>query len=87
MRTALETGILDIWKKKHVPSMDRCKLKNQDRDRKPAPITVAHLSSAFVVLGIGYALGIFSFLVEMIIPSFFKQNIFTIIMCVLNSNY
>lgn len=82
MRTALETGILDVWKKTNVSSMDRCKLKHKDGDRKPAPITLVQLSSAFVVLGMGIALTFLSFLIEMIILLFCKQNIFSIIMCI-----
>lgn len=71
MRRALETGILDVWKKNNVPSMDRCKLPNQGRDRKPTPITLAQLSSAFLILGIGLALALFSFLIEIFILSTF----------------
>ena len=70
MHRALETGILDVWKKNNVPSMERCTLKNQDRNRKPKPIILAQLSSAFLILIIGLALALFSFLVEIFLSNF-----------------
>ena len=70
MGRALETGLVDVWKKKHVPSMERCKLGNQGKNRKPTAITLVQLSSAFVVLGVGISLAVFSFLFEIIVSNF-----------------
>lgn len=70
MRRALETGLVDVWKMNHVPSMERCKLGNQGKNKKPTAITLVQLSSAFVVLGIGLSLAVFSFLLEIILSHF-----------------
>lgn len=71
-RRSFENGLGDYWKKKHVPSMDRCKLENQDVGG-PKPISLFELSSAFVILGIGLSLGILVYLVEKII-SVYKER-------------
>ena len=59
-------GLNTVWRKNHVPSIDKCMLDNQDKDRKPIPITLAQISSAFVVLGIGIAVAALTFLMEII---------------------
>ena len=62
---ALEAGLDDVWKKKYIPSIDRCKLENHhDSDAKPKPIKLFQLSSAFLILGFGISLAFVAFLVE-----------------------
>ncbi len=66
MLRALETGLVDCWKKKHIPNMERCKLDKADgeNNRRPRPITLVALSSAFAIIGIGIVLSILVFLIE-----------------------
>lgn len=64
MQRAREMGLNTVWRKKHIPNIDKCMLDNQDKDRKPTPITLSQISSAFVVLGIGFAVAALTFLLE-----------------------
>ena len=73
MQRAREMGLNTVWRKNHVPNIDKCMLDNQDKDKKPTPITLAQISSAFVVLGIGIAVAAFTFLLEII------HSLFTLI--------
>ncbi len=72
---AMEAGLIEHWKKwgNGAPlNLDMCKLtdNNSHSDKKLRPIKLIELSSAFLVLGIGYALAILTFLLERIIRSF-----------------
>lgn len=72
MWRAIETGLIDYWKKKNVPSMDRCKLNGQqqqstDNNGKPKSIKFIHLSCAFFVLAVGLGLAILAFLLENVV--------------------
>ena len=74
MQRAREMGINTVWRKNHVPNIDKCKLETQNKDRKPTKITLAKISSAFLVLGIGVALALFVFLIEIIYASIMKRH-------------
>ena len=72
---ANEAGLVDFWKKKHIPSMDRCKLENQDKkDRRPTAITLAQLSSAFAILGVGTTLALLAYIFEITFSCLIKTN-------------
>ena len=72
---ANEAGLVDFWKKKHIPSMDRCKLENQDqKDRRPTAITLAQLSSAFAILGVGTTLALLAYILEITFSYLIKTN-------------
>lgn len=72
---ASEAGLVDFWKKKHIPSMDRCKMENQDqKDRQPTPITLTQLSSAFAILGVGTVMAILVYIFEIIFSIFIKTK-------------
>jgi len=64
---AVETGLIDYWKKKHVPSMDRCNINNKKDSNKPKPFTFYNLSCAFFVLAVGLGLALLAFLIENVI--------------------
>ena len=74
MQRAREMGINTVWRKNHVPNIDKCMLETQNKDRKPTKITLAKISSAFLVLGIGVALALFVFLIEIIYASIMKRH-------------
>ncbi len=75
MLQALETGLVDYWKKKHIPSMKRCQLNNvESGNRRPKPITLVALSSAFAIIGIGITLSILAFLFEIIVSFFIRRG-------------
>lgn len=72
---AMEAGLIEHWKKwgNGAPlNLNMCKLidNRSHFDTKLRPIKLIELSSAFLVLGFGYALAILTFLVERIIRSF-----------------
>lgn len=74
---AMEAGLIEYWKKwgNGAPlNLDICKLTDNKphSDGKPRPIKLVEFSSAFLVMGIGYALAILTFLVERIIISYIK---------------
>ena len=69
----METGLTKFWLKKHVPSMHRCALENQNSDGKPKPIRLIELSSAFAIIGIGLGLSVVAFLAEKIVSVFKKK--------------
>ena len=78
----MEAGLIEYWKKWSngaQMSGDTCKITaNQlSKDGKPKPIKLIELSSAFFVLGVGYALAILFFLIEKIIQ--FSKKIFKMI--------
>jgi len=67
MYRASEADLVDFWKKKHIPSTDRCKMENQDqKDRKPTPINLTQLSSAFAILSVGIVMAILAYIFEII---------------------
>lgn len=77
MLRAHETGLMDYWKKKHIPSMRRCQLDKADSDnRRPKPITLVALSSAFAIIGIGINFSTLSFFIEVAV-SFFTRREFS----------
>ena len=57
-------GLLDLWEKHYQASPRKCLEFNQEK--KESRLSIANLSSAFVVLFIGYALSIFILLIEKI---------------------
>ena len=64
MLQALKIGLVDIRKKKHIPSMKRCQLdKAKSDNRRSKPITLVALSSAFARIGIGLTLSFLDFLI------------------------
>ena len=74
----METGLIEHWKRWSNGvslNMDMCKISGKDnkesRDGKQKPIKLIELTSAFFVLGIGYALATATFLLEKIIRTFF----------------
>ena len=75
MQRAREAGFTNFWTQKYLPSMDRCKLENQDQGGKPTPITLMQLSSAFAVLLIGISVALLAFLFEIIFSSIRKLQI------------
>jgi len=75
MQRAREAGFTNFWTQKYLPSMDRCKLENQDQGGKPTPITLMQLSSAFAILLIGISLALLAFLFEIIFSSLKKLKI------------
>lgn len=69
---AMEAGLIEYWKKWSNGAqmvMDTCKITaNQlSKDEKPKPIKLIELSSALLVLGVGFGLAMFFFLLEKII--------------------
>lgn len=67
----LETGLVLHWKLQRVSlnqKADQCFRKDEKpKANKPTSIRLKDLTSAFFVLGIGIALAIASFLIELII--------------------
>ncbi len=77
MLRALETGLIDYWKKQHIPSMKRCQLDKVDSDnRRPKPITLVALSSAFAIIGIGITLSILAFFIEVTVSFLVRRGFF-----------
>ncbi len=65
----MEAGLIEYWKKwspGKVLDMDLCKLANNEphTDENVKPIKLIELSSAFFVLGLGYALATMAFMCE-----------------------
>ena len=75
MQRAREMGINTVWRKNHVPNIDKCILENQNKDRKPKQITLVHLSSAFAILLVGITLALFAFVCEIFSSWLKKVNI------------
>ena len=63
---AESVGLFQIWWKKTTADPTQCLNKNQDQKVKVPTLTLGHLSGAFVVLGVGYALSFLAFIFELI---------------------
>lgn len=70
----MEAGLIEYWKRWSNGvslNLDMCKISGtynkENRDGKQKPIKLIELTSAFFVLGIGYALATTTFLFEKII--------------------
>lgn len=63
-----ETGLMRYWKSRQLPNIEKCLIKEhepfRDEVQRTAPLTIRHLSGAFVLLGIGAGISVFIFLVE-----------------------
>ena len=57
-------GLLDLWEKHYQASPRKCLEFNQEK--KESRLSIANLSSAFIILFIGYALSILILLIEKI---------------------
>ena len=72
---AINAGLPDLWVKWSYPNIDKCKLDKNKDDGEVKPIKVVELSSAFLVLGAGVALGTLAFFVEFLMaPRFFSKR-------------
>ncbi len=56
------------WKSRQLPNIEKCLIKEhepfRDEVQRTAPLTIHHLSGAFLLLGIGVGISVFTFLVE-----------------------
>jgi len=55
---------MEYWKKWNSMSIDKCKLDKNKAEGNPKSIKLIELSSAFFVLGVGFTLGILTFVFE-----------------------
>ena len=75
-----ETGLANLWHKEDfdVPGVDnKCfakKCANNDENKKPAPIKLISYTGAFFMLGIGYGVATFCFLVELIVAKYKRET-------------
>ena len=63
-----ETGLTNFWVENEMPKADQCfaKFVKPSTSIRPSRIKLVDLTSAFLILGIGLSLAIFSFVVETI---------------------
>lgn len=66
-----EAGILGRWVLKLSPEPQQCLELNNRRENELQRIALSHLTSAFVILGIGYLLALFCFIYEKIRKLFY----------------
>ena len=64
MQKFWENGILNHLFAKFTPKIDKCMVDKSDPP-KLSPLKLIDLSSAFLILGIGYGLSLVAFLFEM----------------------
>ena len=63
-----ESGILDHLIQKYKKNVDKCKLKNMDKQSSAGnPLSLYAMDCAFVVLGVGVGLSLVAFVLELII--------------------
>ena len=68
-----ETGLARVWADELVPiSAHRCSAKKPKASTRQVGIKLVDLTSAFLILGIGFGLGLLSFLVEIITGRFVR---------------
>lgn len=70
---AASAGLFQHWRKRSV-SVDKCKIDKKNHKEKVEPIKLIHLSSAFLVLGVGLSLGFLVFLLEKIFAKLLKKT-------------
>ena len=63
-----ESGIIDHITKKYKKNVDKCKIKNMEKESSAGyPLGLYAMVSAFIVLGIGVGLSLFAFALELVI--------------------
>ena len=67
LQVLMEMGLMDYWIKKYTPRIDQCLLNNRkSTNPRQSSLDLRSLSSAFAVLGIGFAISFLVFLLEQI---------------------
>ena len=73
-----ESGLLRHWMKELAPKAEKCFAKlsaeRKKESAKQVPIRLPDLVSAFLILGVGVGLAIFSFLLELIYANFKRDS-------------
>jgi hypothetical protein len=65
MQYLWETGLLNHWVRKYTPNVDKC-LKSNPRATRNLALKLIDLSSAFVLLTIGYGITLVAFVSEIV---------------------
>ena len=61
-----QAGLFNKWISNHSPNPRKCMELESRRDKDLRRLSLSHLSSAFIILGIGSSLSLFVFLLEKI---------------------
>ena len=61
-----DMGLILLWQRWYMPTPSKCVKLNQE-EKKPPRLSIGHLSSAFVILFVGYALSLLVYLTEKIL--------------------